>query len=543
MRRLMLAVATTVLILAYQNWACATDVCGNVSGAWNLAGSPYTVNCDVTVPAGQTLAIGPGVQVLFTGHFKFNVFGSLQALGTQQDSIAFTRAYPTEESKWAGIRITNAQDTVRLNYCRVEYSNATGDWPDGYGGGLLVLGSAIDIANCTFDNNVSYGGAGGARLDNTPYARVTSSTFRNNSAGDQGAGGGLQLHGNQGNSVVSNCLFVGNHSDGFGGGVLFDVPDSVHMTECTLADNTCVVAGPALASRGPVVIDNCIMWNNMGPGQQIYLYDNSLAVTYSDVQDGFPGTGNIDNDPMFVDAANGDFHLQAGSPCIDTGDPNSPHDPDSTRADMGAFPFMHTALIVSPATLDFRLIDLGTDSATQVTLFNPTPQAIPIHRVSHGTTAFVVDTAGLNGQVAPFSGRQLTVTFMPPHTGLFADTIVIAASQQGDSIVRIPLSGEAQVILPPVDSLVAQKGPMNGILLGWAPVTRSISGQPVENVVYVVYGSMTPAGPYVPFGYATTNSYVHPYVLNTQPQYFYQVTANIAARSSMKASRAPEVSK
>jgi hypothetical protein len=43
------------------------------------------------------------------------------------------------------------------------------------------------------------------------------------------------------------------------------------------------------------------------------------VVTYSIVQGGFPGTGNLDQDPLFVDAANGDLHLQAGSPAIDAG--------------------------------------------------------------------------------------------------------------------------------------------------------------------------------------------------------------------------------
>jgi len=34
-----------------------------------------------------------------------------------------------------------------------------------------------------------------------------------------------------------------------------------------------------------------------------------------------------------------DYRLRADSPCIDAGDPNSPHDPDGTRADIGCFPF------------------------------------------------------------------------------------------------------------------------------------------------------------------------------------------------------------
>ena len=61
-----------------------------------------------------------------------------------------------------------------------------------------------------------------------------------------------------------------------------------------------------------------------------------LAVaSYSDVLGGYPGTGNFDADPLFVDASGGDDHLRAGSPCIDTGDPLA-LDPDGTRADVGA---------------------------------------------------------------------------------------------------------------------------------------------------------------------------------------------------------------
>ncbi len=51
------------------------------------------------------------------------------------------------------------------------------------------------------------------------------------------------------------------------------------------------------------------------------------------------GVGNIHADPLFHNAAEGDFHLMEGSPCIDAGDPTFPYDPDGTRADIGAIPY------------------------------------------------------------------------------------------------------------------------------------------------------------------------------------------------------------
>ena len=53
-------------------------------------------------------------------------------------------------------------------------------------------------------------------------------------------------------------------------------------------------------------------------------------------------TGNLDQNPLFVNPGTGDFHIQWGSPAIDGGDPASPSDPDGTSADMGALYYDQT---------------------------------------------------------------------------------------------------------------------------------------------------------------------------------------------------------
>jgi hypothetical protein len=70
------------------------------------------------------------------------------------------------------------------------------------------------------------------------------------------------------------------------------------------------------------VITNCILWGDTP--DEVYVFGGTPGITYSDIQGGFSGEGNIDADPLFADPINDDFHLLVGSPCIETGAPSSP---------------------------------------------------------------------------------------------------------------------------------------------------------------------------------------------------------------------------
>jgi hypothetical protein len=65
---------------------------------------------------------------------------------------------------------------------------------------------------------------------------------------------------------------------------------------------------------------------------------SGVGVLWSNVQGGWPGVANIDADPLWTDAANGDFSLLPGSPCIGTGQPFMV-DADGSPLDMGALPY------------------------------------------------------------------------------------------------------------------------------------------------------------------------------------------------------------
>lgn len=96
------------------------------------------------------------------------------------------------------------------------------------------------------------------------------------------------------------------------------------------------VSNCILVAKLPIQVDN-------GPGQYTNATTSATYTCTFDTDDpgnaAWPGTGNINSDPLFVSAAAKDFQLQAASPCRDRGDPAAPVDPDGTRADIGALPF------------------------------------------------------------------------------------------------------------------------------------------------------------------------------------------------------------
>jgi len=186
--------------------------------------------------------------------------------------------------------------------------------------------------------------SGGGILCEESSPTITNCTITGNSAvGYDGYGGGIAF-GNASPSIA-NCIITGNTARNGGAAFCFSAANAT-LTNCTITGNTANRGGGVFCEDSSPRLVNCILWND-GP-QEIYVYSGSPPiVTYCDVQGGWPGDGNIDADPFFVDPDNDDYHLSSDSPCINTGSIYAPALPDEDiegnpriqycRVDMGAY--------------------------------------------------------------------------------------------------------------------------------------------------------------------------------------------------------------
>jgi parallel beta-helix repeat protein len=183
-----------------------------------------------------------------------------------------------------------------------------------YGGAVSCEdGSSPTLTNCIFSGNqAAFGGGVSCYYSCSP--RLINCTISGNRV-FWAHGGGVYCVGDS-SPTLTNCTISGNSADLSGGGVFCEHLSSPTPTDYTTSGNSAdSCGGGADCEFSPsATLTNCILWGDTP--QEIA---GSPAVTYSDVQGGWSGTGNIDADPLFVNSDSGDCRLSSGSPCIDAG--------------------------------------------------------------------------------------------------------------------------------------------------------------------------------------------------------------------------------
>jgi len=298
-------------------------------------------------------------------------FHSGETTSSVLEGFTITNGYGPSEafgasaySAGGAIYCANSSPTIRNCVFADNYSNY-------WGGGLWFSDSRAAVEGCTIRGNTALNTGGGL------YNRLSGITVANCLFIDNSANAGGGMYNIDGNPSVRNTLFAGNSAATSGGGGLGNRRVTSTITNCTFFDNQASSGGAIhnTLSEG-TIISNCIIWAN--PASEI---KGGAEVSYCDVRGGRPGEGNIDADPCFADAEEGDFHLRSKygrwdpigqvwvvdsvtSPCIDAGDPSSPVGdepiPNGDRINLGVYGGTQQASR-SPGCSGHLLSDLNRD--------------------------------------------------------------------------------------------------------------------------------------------------------------------------------------
>jgi hypothetical protein len=233
---------------------------------------------------------------------------------------------------------SGTNNTSVLEGLIVTGGNADGPFHNSGGGMYIERGSPM-VINCRFTNNSDVNGGG---MGNKGSPALVNCIFGSNSVSNMGRG--MFNYGLNGECrpMLTNCIFYDNSALS-GGGMLNGKDVNTTLTNCTFTGNH----ADGIRSDDPLVmVVNTILWNNSP--SEISFSGSSITVTYSNVQGGWSGEGNINANPLFVNASEDDYRMQPNSPCVDVGNnaaipefvltdlDGNPRIVDST-VDMGAY--------------------------------------------------------------------------------------------------------------------------------------------------------------------------------------------------------------
>ncbi len=351
-------VATNGTGLGTNGWANATN---SLQGAINISAVNDTIwvsnglyaDGGVTnYPAGSSLTNRVAIWKSITVRSKDNdptntiIKGAWDAPSTTNGPAAVRCVYMTNNSWLIGFTLTNGatfasganynlsgggvfcHDTTAptISNCLITGNSACGAWEFWGGGGayygtlyncvltgnFTTVGGTVAsgggtqksiLYNCTLTGNTSWrgGGAAGGALYNCIVTK-------NWVSGANGGGGGVANY-----CTLYNCLLTGNSASRGGGAY-----NGCALYNCTLVGNT---DSSAWCVEWNCALNNCIVYLNNGN------WGNGITFTNSCTTPSPGGTGNITNNPMWINSGSGyglthiagNYHLTPDSPCINRG--------------------------------------------------------------------------------------------------------------------------------------------------------------------------------------------------------------------------------
>ncbi len=358
--------------------------------------SPVTINCYVTIHEDTKLLIEKGTELICSHGAKIMVNGSLAFLGSSEEPVKIHNSI--SNNSLFEIMIDNATDQCIIDHLeatniilsvdssKLDISNSKFTITDDIsfdGPTCRLEWGEYKVENCEISSNGLTGGilirhgniiADSNSLFNVPDAiecDPCNDSYIINNKINISSDDGIDLNGSRNVKISGNKIFD-VIDKGISIGSRFDVrSDSIEISRNIISG---CLYGIALKTARHIKVYNNTLWKNQ-TNLSVTNPDNLPIGTIADVSNTilsqatdqsfqkddiseitisytlcdetlFQGTNNIKADPLFVDPGNNDFRLLPNSPCINAGDPHSPRDPDGSRVDIGAIPYLQQQGIV-----------------------------------------------------------------------------------------------------------------------------------------------------------------------------------------------------
>ncbi len=467
---------------------------GEVSGFWMVDQSPYLICGDIEVKQDDLLFIEPGVKVIFTGPHSLTIGhnATLMAEGMKNRMIEFTAF--NKDIGWTGLRFIDSGYDDTLSYC-------------------IITGSKKNVESTSYysarynDEN----GFGGAVYCSNSHPVITNCKITNNSADTAGA---IFCYGSA--PVISNTLIANNFATGGmpqTGGIYTNSLTSPIIKNCTIVNNS--PGGMYAYGSADFEVTNCILWGN----ERYQIESDPSRVSFCDIQDGFPGQGNIDNDPCFFAPSSGagidydglaaNWTLQSCSPCINSGTETDlpPLDLAGARRtysnviDMGAYENQsNLPLITVNPNLEFDagIINIDSNSIVEFDITNTGKMDFDIEylSISEPNSVFSIITPIENHTLSPEDSVHIEILFSPNRQRRYNGTLNIFSTSSNFPHKKIKLKGVG------VTGTIIPEGPVEGT---WTcdnnpytvtgdiaiPQNRTLTINPGVEVIFAGYFKMT----------------------------------------------------